>query len=263
MSAAPMERHGLRTIARTVLMGAAVWWAGWECGVTFSGLLQGIAKGSELIRFFFPPVWTTFPDLVQPALVTVGLAAAATPIGALLSIPLGIAASHNVAPGWLRGPARSLIALERGLPEIVVLLLLIVAFGLGPFPAVLALSIASTGMLSKLIADAIEEVPPAALDSIACVGASRWQVIRYAILPEILPSLAANTIFRFEVNVRASVLLGAVGAGGLGFELSTAMNSMSYDRATTAILMSLAIVFLSERAADALRKRMFDGGILQ
>ena len=255
-------RRLLRRASRLALLLAAVWLAGWECGVTLHGLLQGIARGLVVFGFFFPPGWAYFPNLVEPAAITVGLAAAATPLGAILSVPLGVAAANNLSPPWLRAPARAAIALERGLPEIVVLLLLIVAFGLGPFPAVIALSIASTGMLAKLVADAIEEVAPPALDSVACVGASRWQVLRYAVFPEILPSLAANTLFRFEVNVRASVLLGAAGAGGLGFELTTAMNSMSYARATTAIAMALAVVFLSERLAEMLRRKLLEGGAL-
>ena len=208
-----------------------------------------------------PPEWSAFPRMVQPILMTVVMALTATILGTLLSVPCAFAAASNVAPGWLRGTARLFIAIERGVPEILLLLFMVAAFGLGAFPGLIALSIASIGMLAKLLADAIEEVEVPLLESIFATGATRFQVMRYAIVPQVLPSLLANALFRFEVNVRASVLLGAVGAGGIGYELSTAMSALEYRRATVAILSSLLLVLFSERSADALRRRILQGGL--
>ena len=153
--------------------------------------------------------------------------------------------------------------MERALPEIIMLLLLVAALGVGPFPGVMALAIGSIGMLGKLLADAIEEIDPRVLESVESVGATRWQVIRHAVLPEVMPALLANSIFRFEVNIRASVLLGAVGAGGIGFELNKAMNMLEYERVSVAILVTLALVFTAERGSDFLRRRVLDGGKLK
>src|SRR5262249_28421118 len=118
----------------------------------------------------------------------------------------------------------------------------------------------SVGMLGKLVGDAVEEIDARVMDSVAAVGATRLQVIRHVVIPEVLPSLVANSIFRFEVNIRASVLLGAVGAGGIGYELNAAINQLEYSRATVAALTSLTLVFLSERASDLLRSRILTGG---
>lgn len=237
--------------------------AGWQSEVNVGDLVRGIVKGNSLPGLFFPPDWSAFSEMVRPALVTVFICVVATPIGALFSLVFGLAGARNVANRWLRLTSRSLIALERGLPEIVILLLLVAAFGLGPLAGVMALAAGSIGMLGKLMADAVEELDPRVLESVAAVGASRWQVIRHAVLPEVLPSLVANSIFRFEVNIRASILLGAVGAGGIGYELTSAMNQLQYRRATAAVLVSLLLVFLSERLSDYLRSRVLHTGALR
>src|SRR5262249_5132399 len=149
--------------------------------------------------------WSAITEMIRPAIVTVVICLLATPIGALFSIGFGLAGARNISPPWLRIASRSVIATERSLPEVVLLLVLVAAFGLGPFPGVMALAIGSIGMLGKLMADTIEEIDPRVLDATAASGATRFQVIRHAVLPEVLPALVANTIFRFEVNIRATV----------------------------------------------------------
>jgi len=237
--------------------------AGWECKVNLADLVKGIDRGSHVLRMFFPPAWDAVPELVAPALVTLLIALAATPIGAAFSILAALAAARTIAPPWIRNSARLLIAVERGTPEIVLALLLVCAFGPGPFAGVMALAVASVGMLGKLMADAIEEIDPGVLESVRATGASGWQVIRYAVFPEVLPALYANSIFRFDANIRASFLLGAIGAGGIGYEVHAAMIRLEFDRATIAVGYSLLVVFLAERMSDALRARLFAGGRLR
>lgn len=231
-----------------------------RCGVDFGVFATGISKGLSLLTMFFPPDVSALPGMLQPIGVTLVMAFAATVFGTILSLPCALAASSNIAPQWLRYIMRIFIGFERGLPEILLLLLLVAAFGLGAFPGLVALSVSSIGMLAKLLADSIEEIEPQALESVAVTGATRAQVIRYAVIPQVLPSLLANALFRFEVNVRASVLLGAVGAGGIGYELNIAMFSLEYRRAATAIIASLSLVFISERVSDYFRVRILRGG---
>ncbi|CCH51571.1 Putative phosphonates transport system permease protein phnE [Fibrisoma limi BUZ 3] len=232
------------------------YWAGISCKVDLDALRAGIPKGIEFISYLFPPDWTAFADMAMPALETILLAFLATVLGAFLSLFFGLAASSNIAPRWLRNLSRFLLATERSLPEIVILLLLISALGLGPFPGVIAMAFGCIGMLGRLFSDAIEEINPATLESIESVGARKLQVIAYGVLPQVLPSLLSNTIFRFEVNIRLSVLLGAVGAGGIGFQLYYSFQTLQYQRATTAILITLLLVFLSERLSNSIRKKL-------
>lgn len=237
--------------------------AAWRCNVDLVSLATGIGKGILLIGMFFPPQWSALPEMMQPLAVTAVMAMIATILGTCLSLPCALAASTNIAPPAVRQVMRAFIALERGLPEIVQMLLLIAIFGLGAVPGLVALSFSSIGMLAKLLADAIEEIEPHMLEAVAGTGATRSQVIRYAVIPQILPSLLANGLFRFEVNVRAGVILGAVGAGGIGYVMMTAMNSMDYQRACTATLLTLALVFFAERISDFFRARILGGGSLR
>jgi phosphonate transport system permease protein len=255
-------RHRMKSFGIIAVLLALIVLASWICGVNVATLLAGISKGLSMLTLFLPPAWADFPGMLQPIAVTIAMAFAATILGTLLSVPCALAASSNISPGWLRNAMRFFIGLERGLPEIILLLFMVAALGLGALPGLIALSISSVGMLAKLLADSVEEIEPHLLESIAVTGATHAQVIRYAVIPEILPSLFANALFRFEVNVRASVLLGAVGAGGIGYELSIAMSSLEYQRATMAILSSLLLVVFSERLSDFLRARILSGGQL-
>lgn len=261
MSFVPARLRMRRKLIEFTIAATAVLIACWSCQVNMSELAQGVSKGLDLLRLFFPPAWAEFWHLLGPAAATVSLAGIATPIGAALSIPVALAAARNLSPRWLNLSTRLLLGLERGLPEVVILLFLVIVFGLGPFPAVLALGISSVGMLAKLLADAIEAIAPEPSYAIECVGASRWSVIRYGIVPDLMPSFVANTIFRFDFNIRASVLLGAAGAGGIGFELENAMSSLDYQKATVTILLLIGLTFGAERGGDFLRRRLLGGGM--
>jgi phosphonate transport system permease protein len=111
-------------------------------------------------------------------------------------------------------------------------------------------------MLGRLFADSIEEINPRVLESIASVGANKLQIIRYGVVPEVYSSIISNTLFRFEVNIRLSILMGAVGAGGIGYELFHAFNILQYERATSIILVILILIFLTEKLSDYLRKKL-------
>lgn len=231
------------------------------CEVHWTALLLGIHKGLPILGMFFPPEWSTAPGMVEPLGITAGMALVATILGMCLSLPCALAASSNLAPAPLRLAMRMFIGLERGMPEIVQLLLLVAIFGLGPVPGLVALSLSSIGMLAKLLADTVEEIEPSMLEAVAATGATRSQVIRYAVIPQILPALLSNGLFRFEFNVRQGVILGAVGAGGIGFVMSSAMGSLDYPRASMATVMTLGLVFCSERISDRLRAGIFRGGM--
>ena len=235
----------------------------WRCDVSLAVLVKGLAKGVSLLGMFFPPEGSGLADMMQPIGVTAVMAMIATVMGMCLSLPCALAASSNIAPAPVRQVMRAFIALERGLPQIVQMLLLIAVFGLGAVPGLVALSFGSIGMLAKLLADGIEEIEPKMLEAVEVTGATRSQVIRYAVIPQILPSLLANGLFCFEVNVREGVILGAIGAGGIGYVMSTAMRSMDYQRASLATLLTLVLVFGSERLSDFFRGRILGGGPLR
>jgi phosphonate transport system permease protein len=258
-----ITRQRGKQVAIVVGLAALIALTSWRCEVHLETFILGLRKGIPLVGMFFPPEWKGFVGMLQPLAITTVMAAAATILGMCFSLPCALAASTNISPKWLRLTMRTFIALERGLPEVVQLLLLIAVFGLGPVPALVTLGVSSIGMLAKLLADAIEEIEPSMLEAVEGTGATRSQVIRYAVIPQILPALFAQGLFRFEMNVRAGVILGALGAGGIGYIMSTAMASMDYQRACMATLLTLALTFTLERISDFLRHHILQGGLLK
>jgi len=238
-------------ILTTMTWGAAV-----ACKVDVKTFVAGIAKGLEFLTYMFPPDWSAFPEMIMPAFQSIILALLGTLLGTFFSLFFGLAAASNISYRWLRNTSRFVIGAERSLPEIIILLILIAALGLGPFPGVIALALGCIGMLGKLFADAIEEIDTATLESIEAVGANKLQVIAFGVIPQLVPTVIANAIFRFEINIRLSVVLGAVGAGGIGYELYHSFAVLEYQRACSALIVILTMVFLTERLSDYLRKKI-------
>jgi len=255
-----LVRQRWRQVATGGTIALLVAITAWRCQVNLASFLLGIDKGVPIFGLFFPPDWASLPSMLKPMLVTLVLAMIATILGIVLSVPCALGASSNLAPTPIRLILRFFIALERGLPEVVQILILVAVFGLGVIPALIALSLSSIGMLAKLLADAIEEIDPNMLEAVAGTGATTIQVIRYAIIPHILPALLANGLFRFEFNVRAGVILGAIGGGGIGYIMRSDMLTLDYQAACMATLLTLAMVFATERLSDFLRARILDGG---
>ena len=233
------------------------------CRIDFKVFRSGVFEGLQFIKELFPPDLDALGEMLYPAFETVLIALLATILGALISLLLAFGGAANLAPPWLKFVSRFIMVAERALPEIVIILLLVAALGLGAFPGVVALAIGCLGMLGRLFADAIEEVNPKTMEAVTSVGASKMQIIQYVVLPEVIPSLISNVLFRFEVNIRLSVLLGAVGAGGIGYEIFYSFQLLEYERASTAMLVVFFLVFLSERLSDYLRKKILPTGKLK
>lgn len=233
--------------------------AAWVCGARWDLLFKGLADSMHFMVHLLTPELGAFPDMLQPALTSVFIALVGTVIGTAISLLFALLAAGNVAPRWLRNTTRFLLGLERALPEIVILLFLVAAFGLGPFAGVLSLAIGCIGMLGKLIADAIEELDPVSIEAIQAIGASKVQVTLFGVIQPIIPSIISFALFRFEYSIRLSVYLGAVGAGGIGLELYRSFIMLDYGRAAAALIATLVLVFLSEWASGFLRKKIKGG----
>jgi phosphonate transport system permease protein len=211
----------------------------------------------EMIPPNFKLLWMK-PALWTSLLQTVAMAFLGTIVGASIAIVLALLAASNTAPSkWVRLLVRTILAGERCTPNIVVLLVLLIAVGIGPFAAMLSLCVGSVGMFGKLFADAIEHVDPAPGDAIAAAGASPLQVIRYAILPQVAPSIVANVFYAFDVNLRLAVTLGVFGGGGIGFELHVARSVLRYKDMFACLILIMVLINLMERVADSLRRRLF------
>jgi phosphonate transport system permease protein len=181
-----------------------------------------------------------------------------TTFAAIFALPIATAAAHNISPLWLRIPARFVLNAMRTTPSLIWGLFFVAIVGLGPLPGVLALSFYATGYLGKFYYEGIESIDPKPLVALRASGASRMQRFRYGVFPQVLPLLASYTIYMFEYNVRAASILGVVGAGGVGFYLYSSLTNFTYQKATTALLMLLALVTLIDAASSWLRAKLLD-----
>lgn len=227
---------------------------------------EGIPHFFRLVSEMLPPNWEVFTRarILWSILEALSMAFLGTLFGTLFSLALALLAAKNITPSPLvRALAKGLMAAERSVPTLIIILFLVVVVGLGPFAGTIALGLGSIGMLGKFFAEAIEEVDPKPLEALASSGATPLQVVRYAVLPQVVPSLVANTLYRFDINLRAALFLGVVGGGGIGFELHRAMSLFRYRDALAITVMTLGVVWLAEAISDRLRTKIIGKAILQ
>lgn len=220
----------------------------------------------RLVGEMVPPnlalLWTK-TSIYQTVGETIAMALLGTLVGGCVAFLLAFLAARNTTPHpLLRQTVRLLFGIERATPNFVVLLVLFIAYGFGPYAAMLALAIGSVGMFGKLFADAIEQSDPGPAEAVVSVGAERSQVIRYAVLPQILPSVVANGFYAFDVNLRAAIALGVYGGGGIGFELQLAMKVLRYPDVLALILLIIVLIAGMERISDFIRRRLLHSGTL-
>jgi len=197
-------------------------------------------------------------DLWEPALETVLMATLATLLGALMAIPVAWLGADNLSPlgraTYLLG--RVLMTLSRSVHEVVWGLIFVAAVGLGALAGVLAMAVRSIGFISKTVAEAIEDVNPGPVEAMRAVGANRFQVLLFGIVPQVLPVVIGNVIFEWDVNIRRSTIMGLVGAGGLGLALHRQMASYNYGGIATVIFVILLLIVFGEVFSAWARKRV-------
>jgi phosphonate transport system permease protein len=220
-------------------------------------LITGFHGMVDIVRRASPPDFSKLPDVVWPTLETIDIAIFGTIGGVLMALPLAVMAATNVSPSRvLYYLSRAIIGLARAIPDLVWALLFVTAVGLGPFPGGLALAVHSVGMLGRLFAETIENMDMAPIDALALTGANRMQVFSQGVVPTVLPALLGIGLYRLDENIRSSLVLGFVGAGGIGFELLTAMNLFQYREVSLLLIVIFVIVFAAERLSAICRQRL-------
>lgn len=220
-------------------------------------LVTGFHGMVDIIRRAVPPDFSLLPKTVRPALETIDIAIFGTLVGLVMAIPLAIMGASNVTPSRIvYYCARGIIAFTRAVPDLVWALFFVTAVGLGPFPGGLALAVHSLGMLGRLFAETIEHMDMAPIDALSLTGARPIQVFTHGIIPSVLPALLGISLYRLDENIRSSLVLGFVGAGGIGFQLLTAMNLFQYREVSLLLIITFVIVFTAERLSAMLRQRL-------
>lgn len=245
-------RFWFAVVGLTALLFAALGIAG---GFQQERYTNALAIIGQLLLEAVPPDFSRLSQWWHPLLETVAMSISATLIGAAMALPLALLGARNsgVHP-VLSTAARLLLNAARSVPELVFGIIFVAAIGFGPIAGVLALSFHSVGMLGKFVAEHLEHLDPAPADALRSHGVSRAGIVRFGLLPQVMPRLIDVALYRWEHNVRAASVMGLVGAGGLGRELVTAFSLFNYREASALLLMILAVVCIIDALSFRLRK---------
>jgi phosphonate transport system permease protein len=225
--------------------------------VSLSRLWEGLPRLGTWIARSWPPDLSELDTLVYRGLETVAMATVGVSFGAVIAAPICLLAARNfgVSP-ILSIPARGLLNALRGIDSFVFALIFVAAVGLGPFAGVLGIALHTAGSIAKLWAETIETADVRPVEAAHMSGAGRLKVFLHAQLPDVMPQLSSILLYMWEFNVRASTVLGVVGAGGIGQELKNSVDLLLFDRVLTILIVILVMVALIDQMSAWLRRRL-------
>ncbi len=202
---------------------------------------------------YFAYMWSLRDSL----LVTIKTSFIGTALGSLLSIPLAVLCARNVVKkAWIYQIARFIMNFIRTIPTLVLAVIAMFFFGLGPFPGVVAITIFTFGIMTKMMYEIIETIDMGPYEALESTGANKLQTVKMAVVPQVLPVFIGYFIYNFEINVRASVVLGYVGAGGIGVEMSSAIDERLYDRVGAIFIVTSIIVIILQIVTSYVRRKL-------
>jgi phosphonate transport system permease protein len=231
-------------------------WSAVGTELSIGRVVEGLPFMWDFLRRMVPPDPSVLGNALRGAIETIQIAIVGTAMAAVLALPVGFAAARNTAPPWLFYVSRSLLNAFRAIDTLVYALFFVAAVGLGPFPGVLAVVVYTATVLAKLYSEAIEAIEPGPVEAVRATGATQLQVLRWGVLPQLVPQFLSFTLYRFETNIRAAAILGFVGAGGIGFYVQTYLRLLNYPAAASVLLVLVALVMAVDFASSRLRARL-------
>lgn len=232
----------------------------WTFGFSPERIWEGLGRLGRVLGFMFPPHlwanWEELSEVLQGLAETLAMAFLGTVLGALVAFPLSFLGAKNINRiPFLRIGVRRGFDVIRAFETLILALIFIRAFGLGPLPGVLAIAVSEIGVFAKLFAEAMENSSERPVEGVRAAGGSRAQQLRFGLLPQVNPVFLSILLYNFESNVRSSTILGIVGAGGIGFLLSDRIGAYRWDEAWSIIFLIVAMVYLIDAASAAIRAR--------
>ena len=211
----------------------------------------------DILSRMLPPDFSDFNSLIFSMFETIEIAILGTFIAIVLSIPLALFSARNIAPNiFIFFIARTITVFFRAIPEFIIAMILVIAIGFGAMPGVLALGIHTMGFLAKFYAEDIEHINKGPVEALESSGASKRQIISFAIIPQIIPSFIANNLYILDRNVRMATMLGIVGAGGIGYELQSSFRMFEYERVSAIIILIFITIFLIDHFSAFIRSKI-------
>ena len=211
----------------------------------------------DILNRMLPPDFSNFKGLIYSMFETIEIAFLGTFIAIILSIPVGLFSARNLAPNYLVFlTARVITIFFRAIPEFIIAMILVIAVGFGAIPGVLALGLHTMGFLAKFYAEDIEHVKKGPIEALKASGASKRQIISFAVIPQIIPSFVANNLYIFDRNIRMATMLGIVGAGGIGYELQSSFRMFEYQKVSAIIIIIFVTIFIIDNLSSYIRSKI-------
>lgn len=251
------ERPNPLAFAAALAAGAFVLSSFMGSGLGLDQLARGVPAMGRILGQMLPPSLEGIDRILWSLFGTFQMAVAGVVLGLVVSLPLAVLAANRLSPHPLvRAAVRTLIAFFRTVPDLVWALIFVIAVGLGPPAGVLTIMVDTIGFAGRFFAEAMEETDDGSREALSAIGATRTGLIFSSVFPAAMPSFIATSLFCLEKATRSSVVLGLVGAGGIGVELKVAFDLFDYQIASTIILVIFALVVLVEQAGAYLRNRL-------
>lgn len=244
-------------------------WAGWFSGLAiflycwklisdktiWLFVIDAPKQALDLAERMVPPKWSYMEALWHPVWDTVNIATLGTIIALVIAVPVAFCAARNTTPShiFVRPIALFIIVSSRSINSLIWALMLVAIIGPGVLAGVIAISLRSIGFCAKLLYEAIEEIEPTQVEAVTATGAARLQVLSYGIAPQVMPAFAGIAVFRWDINIRESTVLGLVGAGGIGIQLDASISNLAWTQVSLILLAILVTVVVSEWVSAKVR----------
>jgi phosphonate transport system permease protein len=249
--ASPLFRYGLYAGIVAYLV-----WAIRSIPFNLDRIVQGVPRAAQIFGGGIPPDFSRWQLLYSGFMESVQIALVASAIGVLLSIPAAIMSARNVAPLPVFALGRALVITARSFHPVIVAIIFVKAVGFGALAGMLTLIVYTLGFVGKLLAEAIEEIDWGQVEAIQASGAGYFKVLAYGVMPQIMPRQIGLTLYQLDINLRASTVVGIVGAGGIGGTLMNAFGRYDYDFALAILIVIIAVVFATEAISGRIRRNI-------
>ncbi|HNZ50381.1 MAG TPA: phosphonate ABC transporter, permease protein PhnE [Bacilli bacterium] len=249
----PSQLKKYVTIALVIII---LWGSARFANFSLIDIIENFHQAGRLLKQMFgKPAWNYAPKVIPPLLETIQMAIVSSLLGAIVAFPLALLASSNFTENKVINQiTRFILNIFRTIPSMVLASLFVAIFGSGNFAGVAALFIFSFGLISKLLYESIEAIDQGQVEAIVSLGGNKLTVLRYGIVPQILPQFISYTLYTFEVNVRAAAVLGYVGAGGIGQFYERAYAFRYFDRVGIIVIITFVTVLIIDFISSQIRK---------
>ena len=223
----------------------------------FAEVFGNLDQMAAFMKRFLNPDFSYIPKVVGPMILTIKMSVVGTVAGVILAVPFAFLATTVVTKNpVITGIVRFFLDVIRTIPNLLLAALLVAVIGIGEFTGVMTIAVFTFGMVSQLIYEAIETIDYGPIEAAESIGANKMQIAVWSVFPQILIQIASYTFYALEINVRASTVLGYVGAGGIGVILNSSLALLRYDRVSVIILMILLMVIIVDGLSEAIRRRL-------